>query len=144
MYTLYMSDNQPQVEESAFAGGLTCQCRGCGEKIVYGLTAKNKKPTPLDSEPVRFFVPHKDAEVVAPAIIGDEPEKPVKRYVVWNDRLYLRDVYQHAPTCYDKDGCEIKPMYLPTWLTHFATCPVADQFRKTGKPAKKKSSKRKK
>lgn len=81
----------------------TIPCRGCGKPIVFALTADGKK-IPLDPRPPLYFA----FEGEAGLIIGDR----IRSHV-------MADI-PGAP--------EAMPM-----VTHFATCPKANQFSRSNK-----------
>ena len=69
--------------------GKSSTCRGCGARIVWGLTKKNGKAVPMDPPEKRY--------VNVGTGTTASPEVEIQR----------------------------------TWLSHFATCPKRDDFRRT-------------
>ena len=90
----------------AFKNPLTTQCRACNREIMFIETALYKK-IPVDAEPVW----------VRP------DEKAAKSYVLPNGSIIKGEAVGDA---FDDETAELKLAYI----SHFATCPCADQFRK--------------
>ncbi len=95
-------------------------CRGCGKKIIWG-TTKDGKRIPLDPAPPVYSVigleypnddsPTKDAEVEivriqrAPTLEKSGPETAIR-----------------------ERGEPVGPWLMASYVSHFATCPQANQF----------------
>ena len=84
-------------------------CRACGKMILFIKTAAGKT-MPVDSQPVRF---RKD------------------------DSAKGLFVLQDGSTAHG-ESCSIWKANAVGYISHFATCPNADDFRKTGKKARKR------
>lgn len=90
-------------------------CRRCGAPIVFVTSAKSGKPIPCDPTPVSIITVTRDAEQhmrATPIVSG-----------VTEDGHVVRGIEATAST----------PTAVQTAIriSHFATCPHADEFRKT-------------
>ena len=119
------------------ATGKTTRCKGCNAKIVFGITAKNGVPAPVDWEYERLYlVPKKEAAIIKPPLVDGKAIKPVKRYYLHKGKLHLVNAYTHQPRAYDHDGELITCQLFVVWTPHFATCPHAQAFKQATKTKK--------
>ena len=86
----------------------TTKCKGCGKLIAFIKTV-NGKSIPVDTEPVRFL-----------------PEDEYEKFVM-EDGTVKRGVV------FEGDELDAQRFLLTGYRSHFATCPMADSFRKKNK-----------
>lgn len=92
--------------------GKTVPCKACGAPLRFIKTEKGKT-MPVDADPVRFI----------PEVYGQD-------YYVTEDGLVLRGT---KPSPLDLSDIHLG------YISHFATCPAAERFRRQGKKARKEA-----